>query len=53
VLAQLDKTYQAFFRRAANGEKPRFPRFQSRNRWHSFTYKEYGNDARLDNGYLV
>jgi IS605 OrfB family transposase len=54
VLARLDKTYQAFFRRVAAGEKkPGFPRYQGRNRWHSFTYKEYGNGARLDNGYLV
>ncbi len=53
VLARLDKTYQAFFRRVANGEKSGFPRFQGRNRWHSFTYKEYGNGARLDDGYLV
>jgi IS605 OrfB family transposase len=53
VLARLDKAYQAFFRRLANGEKPGFPRFQGRNRWHSFTYKEYGNGAQLDNGYLV
>jgi putative transposase len=53
VLARLDKTYQAFFRRVANGEKPGFPRFQGRGRWHSFTYKEFGNGARLDNGYLV
>ena len=53
MLARLDKTYQAFFRRVANGEKPGFPRFQGRTRWHSFTYKEYGNGARLDNGYLV
>jgi putative transposase len=53
VLARLDKTYQAFFRRVQAGEKPGFPRFQGRTRWHSFTYKEYGNGARLDNGYLV
>jgi len=53
VLARLDKTYQAFFRRLADGEKPGFPRFQGANRSHSFTYKEYGNGARLDNGYLV
>jgi putative transposase len=53
VLARLDKTYQAFFHRVQSGEKPGFPRFQGRNRWHSFTYKEYGNGARLDNGYLV
>ena len=53
VLARLDKTYQAFFRRVANGERPGFPRFQGKDRYHSFTYKEYGNGARLDNGYLV
>src|SRR5215467_11512179 len=53
VLARLDKTYQAFFRRVQAGEKPGFPRFQGRERWHSFTYKEYGNGARLDNGSLV
>jgi putative transposase len=53
VLARLDKTYQAFFRRVQAGEQPGFPRFQGRGRWHSFTYKEYGNGARLDNGALV
>jgi putative transposase len=53
VLARLDQTYQAFFRRAQAGERPGFPRFQGRERWHSFTYKEYGNGARLENGYLV
>src|SRR5262249_51984635 len=42
VLARLDTTYQAFFRRLASGEKPGFPRFQGRGRYHSFTYKEYG-----------
>src|SRR5262249_21264747 len=51
--ARLDKTYQAFFRRMQRGEKAGFPRFKGRNRWHSFTYKEYGNGARLDNGRLV
>jgi putative transposase len=53
VLARLDKTYQAFFRRVQHGETPGFPRFHGKNRYHSFTYKEYGNGARLDNGYLV
>jgi putative transposase len=53
VLARLDKTYQAFFRRLKAGQTPGFPRFQGRNRYHSFTYKEYGNGARLDNGTLV
>jgi putative transposase len=53
VLARLDTTYQAFFRRLINGEQPGFPRFQGSDRYHSFTYKEYGNGARLDNGSLV
>jgi putative transposase len=53
VLARLDKTYLAFFRRLQRGEKAGFPRFQGRNRFHSFTFKEYGNGARLENGFLV
>ena len=57
VLARLDKTYQAFFRRVRAGQAPGFPRFQGRGRFNSFTYKEYGNGVRLegslDNGFLV
>jgi putative transposase len=53
VLARLDKTYQAFFARVKRGEQAGFPRFKARTRWHSFTYKDYGNGARFDNGYLV
>ena len=53
VLARLDKTYQAFFRRVQAGEKAGFPRYQARRRYHSFTYKEFGNGATLDNGFLV
>jgi putative transposase len=53
VLARLDRTYQAFFRRVAAGQTPGFARFQGHARYHSFTYKEYGNGARLDNGVLV
>ncbi len=53
VLARLDKTYQAFFRRVQRGERAGFPRFKGRGRFHSFTFKEYGNGARLDNGFLA
>jgi putative transposase len=53
VLARLEKTYQAFFRRVQNGEKAGFPRFHGLNRYHSFTCKEYGNGARLENGSLA
>ncbi|WIG57538.1 MAG: Mobile element protein [Ktedonobacterales bacterium] len=53
VLARLDRTYQAFFRQVQAGEQPGYPRFQGAQRYHSFTYKEYGNGAHLDNGFLV
>jgi putative transposase len=53
VLARLDKTYHAFFRRVQAGKKAGFPRLPGRERYHSFTFKEYGNGARLDNGSLV
>ena len=53
VLARLDRTYQAFFRRVQRGEKAGFPRYQSRDRWHSVTYKAFGNGATLDHGSLV
>jgi putative transposase len=53
VLARLDKTYQAFFRRLQRGENAGYPRFQGRNRYHSFTVMEVDNGVRLDNGFLV
>jgi putative transposase len=53
VLTRLDRAFQAFFRRVKNGETPGYPRFHSANRYNSFTYKQYGNGARLDNGFLV
>jgi putative transposase len=53
VLARLDRTYQAFFRRVQRRERVGFPRFKGRARFHSFTYKAFGNGARLDKGFLV
>jgi putative transposase len=53
VLTRLDKTYQAFFRRIREGQTPGYPRFQGANRYNSFTYKQFGNGASLDNGFLV
>jgi putative transposase len=53
VLARLDKTYQAFFRRVQVGEqsgkRAGFPCYQARTRSHSFTDKVFGNGATLDN----
>ncbi len=55
MLARLDKAFQAFFRRIKQGETPGYPRFQGRNRFNSFTYKQVGEHggARLDNGFLL
>jgi putative transposase len=53
VLTRLDRAFQAFFRRVKNGETPGYPRFQGANRYTSFTYKQFGNGATLDNGFLA
>src|SRR5260221_7553772 len=53
VLTRLDRAFQAFFRRIKAGETPGYPRFQGANRYNSFTYKQFGNGASLDNGFLV
>jgi len=53
VLARLDRAFRAFFRRVKHGETPGYPRFKSSNRYASFTYKQFGNGATLDNGFLV
>jgi putative transposase len=53
VLTRLDRAFQAFFRRVKNGEKPGYPRFKRGARYNSFTYKQFGNGATFDNGFLV
>jgi putative transposase len=53
VLTRLDRAFQAFFRRVKAGETPGYPRFKGSTRYNSFTYKQFGNGATLDNGYLV
>ena len=39
ALERLDLAFKAFFRRLRNGEKPGFPRFKSRDRYHTFSQK--------------
>jgi putative transposase len=53
VLTRLDHAFQAFFRRVQAGEQPGYPRFQGARRYRSFTYKQFGNGATLDDGFLV
>jgi putative transposase len=53
VLTRLERAFQAFFRRVQAGEIPGYPRFQGSNRYNTFTHKQFGNGATLDNGFLV
>jgi putative transposase len=59
VVKRLDLAFDAFFRRIEKGEKPGFPRFKSRFRYHSLTFKQYGNsfhvlpDSKKNQGTLV
>ena len=48
VVQDLDKAFDAFFRRVQVGGEPGYPRFRSRHRWRSFGFKEYSNGFKLD-----
>lgn len=48
VVADLDKAFQAFFRRVKAGQTAGYPRFRGRNRFDSFGFKEYGNGFKID-----
>ncbi len=45
TLDRLEAAWQAFFDRCAKGEKPRFPRYRSFNRWRSFGCSELSDKA--------
>jgi putative transposase len=53
ALSRLDRAFQVFFRRVREGRTPGYPRFQGSDRYTSFTHKQFGGGARLDNGFLV
>jgi len=42
VVKRVDLSFQAFFRRVKNGEKPGYPRFKGYGRYDSFTYTQSG-----------
>jgi putative transposase len=48
VVTDLDKAFQAFFRRVKASQTPGFPRFKGRNRFSSFGFKQYGNGFKID-----
>jgi putative transposase len=48
VVADVQKAFDAFFRRCAASEAPGYPRFKGKNRFRSFGYKEEGNGFKID-----
>lgn len=50
AVKRLDRAYGDFFRRVANGEEPGYPRFKSRSRYDSMTFKQYGNSFQVQTG---
>ena len=52
VAVRLDLAFKAFFRRVKNGEDPGYPRFRGKFRYDSFTYPQWGNGCKIENGRL-
>ncbi len=48
VAVRIDLAFKAFFRRVKAGEKPGYPRFKSKYRYHSFTYSQKGFSCNKD-----
>ena len=48
VVSDLDRAFQAFFRRIKLGEIPGYPRFKGKDRFDSIGLKEYGNGFKID-----
>ena len=48
VVKRVDLAFEGFFRRLAQGRKPGYPRFKSRFRYDSMTFKQYGNSFALE-----
>jgi putative transposase len=53
VIHRVDRSFQNFFRRLKTGEKPGYPRFKGRGWYDSFTYRQWGNGAKIEDGRLV
>lgn len=47
VATRVDLAFQAFFRRCKSGEKPGYPRFKGKGRYHSFTYPQNNNSFKF------
>ncbi len=50
VVKRVDLAFEAFFRRVKKGQNPGYPRFKSRFRYDSLTFKQYGNSFEVKTG---
>src|SRR6266478_848518 len=50
VVKRVDLAFGAFFRRCEAGEQPGYPRFKSRLRYDSLTFKQYGTSFAVQTG---
>jgi len=50
TVKRVSLAYDDFFRRVQNGETPGYPRFKSRARYDSITFKQYGNSFQIQTG---
>ena len=50
VLKRVDRAFDGFFRRARDGQQPGYPRFRSRLRYNSLTFKQYQNSFDVHAG---
>jgi len=48
AVRRLDRAFQGFFRRVKAGQKPGYPRFKGRGRWHSIEWPAEKGGARWD-----
>ena len=48
VVKRVDLAFDGFYRRLAEGHKPGYPRFKSRFRYDSMTFKQYGNSFSVE-----
>jgi len=47
TLRQLDRSFQAFFRRLRTGQAPGYPRFKGRDRFHTVTFPALGDGCAI------
>jgi len=50
VIKRVDLAFENFFQRVEEGQKPGYPRFRSRFRYDSLTFKQYGNSFTMLSG---